>query len=155
MGAPATIGGGGQLFIGTDKLLKLFVYDRVVTNVARYSAANLPLGINGQAIVPMDANGVVAVPIDMTGWTTAFVVRKLVTSPDPPLILKTPSIVGTYSADPTVNTMHLEVQLVDDDLALTVFTQAATYQQSWKRLDEGAEDVLAYGDFILERATQT
>lgn len=153
MATAVTMGGDGTLFIGEDKTFRLFVYDRVVVNVDGYSSANLPLGVDGLPVVPKDENGVAAVPINMSGWTVKFVVRKTVDSSGV-LVEKTPTITGVYNTDPSVNTQRAEVACTDTELGLTVFTRAMEAQQSWKRLDDGSETVLAYKKFAIERATQ-
>ncbi len=153
MAEAVTIGGEGTLFIGEDKTFNLFVYDRKVVNVAKYSNANLPLGYDGLPVIPKDENQVAAVPISMAGWTVQFVVRQNVGS-SAALIDKTATIVGVYNANPSVNTERAEVVCTDTELGITVFTRATEAQQSWKRTDDGSETVLAYRKFVIERATQ-
>lgn len=87
------------------------------------------------------------VPVDMTDWT----VRLLIVSASGAILIdKTASITGSYSATRSVNTQRAVVTLTDDDLAIP----DGTHQHSWKRTNAGSETVLAYGECVVERATQ-
>lgn len=95
----------------------------------------------------LDAAGV---PVDMTGWTLVFDVRIKDASPDPPIVTKTPTLTGVYNVIRAQNTQRAVVILSDDDLNLF---RAKIYRHSWKRLDNGSETVLAYGNFTPQKAT--
>jgi hypothetical protein len=90
------------------------------------------------------------VPVDMTGWTLLFDVRVKDKTPDPALISKTPMITGVYNAVRATNTQRAVVTVTDTDMNLL---KARTYRHSWKRMDDGSETVLAWGDFVVQKAT--
>lgn len=119
-------------------------------------ATSVTIGGNGTLFVGedkvlrlelLDAAGV---PVNMFGMTLLFDVRAKDTSPDPAILSKTPSLTGTYNATRSVNTQRAEATVTDDDMNLF---RAKTYRYSWKRMDAGAETVLARGDFAPEKAT--
>ncbi len=89
-------------------------------------------------------------PVDMTGWALLFDVRKKDSSPSPALVSKTPVLGGTYSAVRASNTQRAIVTLTDTDMNLF---KEGTYRHSWKRMDDGSETVLAWGDFTPQKAT--
>jgi hypothetical protein len=90
------------------------------------------------------------VPVNIAGWTILFDVRKLDTSKDPAIFSKTPSIVGIYNVVRATNTQRAETSLTDTELNLV---KARAYRFSWKRMDDGSETVLAWGNFIPQKAT--
>lgn len=90
------------------------------------------------------------VPVDLTGWTILFDARKSNTSADPALLSKNASVTGVYNAARATNTQRAVVALTDTELNTL---KAITYRYSWKRMDDGSETVLAYGDFIPQKAT--
>lgn len=89
-------------------------------------------------------------PISMSGWAVKLYVRSKDNSPDPAIFDKTASVTGSFNADRTLNTQRASVTLTDDELNTV---KAKTYRHSWKRMDAGFETVLAYGDFVVEKAT--
>jgi len=91
------------------------------------------------------------VPVDITGWAITLDVRTRDNAADPALLSKSASITGTYSSTRASNTQRAVATLADDD---TVLLTAKTYRHSWKRTTAGNETILAYGDFVVERATQ-
>lgn len=101
-----------------------------------------------------------AVPQDVTGWALGWTMRKK--TDGPALISKTTTagtvqIVGSYDADPNVNTQRVRVILKDTDtydpnVTPVVNIPAGTYQHGLKRLDAESEDVIAYGVFVLLQA---
>lgn len=95
----------------------------------------------------IDVNGL---PIDMTSWTLLFDVRKKDNSADPAIVSKMPNIIGVFNVDRSVNTQRALVTVTDTDM--NEF-KAGTYRHSWKRMDDGSETVLAWGDFTPEKAT--
>ena len=86
----------------------------------------------------------------MSGWTLLFDVRHKDTSSDPAILSKTPSLSGTYNAVRATNTQRATVVLTDTDMNLF---RAGTYRHSWKRMNDGSETVLAWGNFTPEKAT--
>jgi hypothetical protein len=87
MAVNATMGGNGTLFVGEDKIFKLF-----------------PV---------LDVNGV---PVDMTLWAIIFDVRQKDTSPDPALLSKSAVILGAYNVDPLLNTQYAQVVVTSNDM---------------------------------------
>lgn len=119
-------------------------------------ALDAPIGGNGSLFVGedkvfklelIDADNA---PVDMTGWTLLFDVRKKDTSNPPAILSYTPSITGTFNSSRNVNTQRAVVTVTDTDMNLF---KAGTYRHSWKRMDDGSETVLAWGDFSPEKAT--
>lgn len=92
------------------------------------------------------------VPVNMTGWAITFDVRTTDTSAAV-LVTKTASVAGTYSATRASNTQRATATLTDSDLDATVF-EAKVYRYSFKRTDDGSETILAWGPFVVQRATQ-
>jgi hypothetical protein len=88
--------------------------------------------------------------VNISGWTILFVVRKKDATPDPAMISQTASVTGSFNTDPLLNTQVASVTVADTDMDLF---KAGTYRYSWKRMDAGAEVILAYGDFVVQRAT--
>lgn len=92
------------------------------------------------------------IPVDIAGWSIQFVVREKEKAPLA-LIDKAATIEGVYSATRSANTQRAVVTLTDDDLAVATFA-GGQYRHAWKRLTDGAETVLAFGVFHVERASQ-
>jgi len=89
-------------------------------------------------------------PIDMSLWSVKFVVR-YGPSPNADLILEKDAIlIGTFNASQSANTQRWFVDLTDTELTLP----AGTYYYSWKRMDDGSETILGYGEFVVEETTQ-
>ena len=95
----------------------------------------------------LDAAGL---PVDMTGWTLLFDVRLSDASPDPALLSKTPTVSGVYAATRAANAQRALVTLSDTELNTL---KARTYRYSCKRMDSGSEVVLAWGNFVIQKAT--
>lgn len=127
MATEVTIGGGGTLFVGEDKTIRLEV---------------------------LDANGL---PVDMAGWAIIFDVRATDTAADPPLLSKVAVPTGLYAPTRAANLQRAVVTLTDDDLNLfkgsNIPVGAKTYRHSWKRTTADSETVLARGPFAPEKAT--
>ena len=133
MAIEAQLGGSGTLFVGEDKTLRLHVKEKEN---------------------PDDAEP--TIPVDISGWLIHFEVRKKDASPDPPALTKTASIIGVYNVDPTANTHRAVVTLSDDDtnaMTLGKSTEDVPYRYAWKRMDDGSETVLRYGDLVAEVST--
>lgn len=119
-----------------------------------------------------DADGVT--PLDVTAWTFEWVLRPsyprnrvsaATIPPRAPVTATTPpvtadptlrkesgdgiAIAGTFDADPDVNTQRVVVTLSDTD---TEGLAGGTYQHALKRLDDGAETILSFGEFVLRQA---
>lgn len=90
------------------------------------------------------------VPVNIAGWSILFDVRKLNTSADPALLSQTATITGVYNAVRATNTQRAVVTLTDTEMNTL---KALTYRHSWKRMDDGSETVLAYGNFVPQKAT--
>ncbi len=124
MAVDSTIGGGGALFVGEDKLLRFG-----------------PLYL---ALTP-------TVGVDMTGWAMVFDVRTKDTSADPAILSRTDfSLVGVFNVLQSSNTQYAQLSITDDELNLF---RAKQYRWSWKRMDAGSETVLGYGSFAPQKAT--
>lgn len=93
----------------------------------------------------LDADGI---PVDITGWNIRLFV---LSTGSQVLIDKTASVSGVYSVTPLINTQRAVVTLTDADTSI----EDGTHRHSWKRTDGGSETILAYGDFVIERTTQT
>lgn len=93
-----------------------------------------------------------ATPQDIAGWSITFDVR-LTDKTSTALLSKSATVTGTYSATRASNTQRARVTLTDTELASPTFS-GRTYRHSWKRLTDGSETILAYGDFRMQRATQ-
>ncbi len=91
-----------------------------------------------------------SLPVNITGWVLRFDVRKKDSSADPPILSFTPNITGTFNASRELNTQRAVVVVTDTDMNKF---KAGTYRHSWKRMDDGSETVLAWGDFIPQKAT--
>lgn len=118
-------------------------------------ALEATIGGNGTLFVGEDKNFILelidisSVPVNMAGMVLLFDVRKTDAS-GTAILTKTPSIIGVYSATRNVNTQRAVVTVTDTDMNLF---RAGTYRHSWKRMDDGSETVLAWGDFTPQKAT--
>lgn len=83
-----TIGGGGKLFVGEDKTIRLELIDPVDTTVA----------------------------VNMLGWTMLFDVRKKDTSAEPAISSLTPSLTGVFDVVRATNTQRAIVTFTDTEL---------------------------------------
>ncbi len=123
MAEEVTIGGGGSLFVGEDKTIRLELFLKSDPTVA----------------------------VDMTGWTLLFDVRAKDTSSDPAILSVTPlTLSGAFNVARSSNLQRALVPLTDTQLNLF---KAKNYRWSWKRMDPSSETVLARGDFAPEKAT--
>lgn len=118
-------------------------------------AAEVAVGGEGALFVGEDKTFVLEVldasdaPVNVAGWTTQLVVA----SNDLASTLifdKAGSVTGTFNAVRASNTQRISAALTDDELNTV---KKKTYRYSWKRMNAGVETVLAYGDFIVEKAT--
>jgi hypothetical protein len=89
-------------------------------------------------------------PVNMTGWAMVFDVRKTVNRADPPIFSKVPTLTGVFNAVRATNTQRAIVTLTDTEMNTV---KAFEYQCTWKRMDDTAETVLAWGPFAPEKAT--
>lgn len=119
-------------------------------------ASNVNIGGDGSLfigedkVLRLEVIDLANAPVDMVGWTLLFDVRKKDSSLPPALLSKTPVVTGTFNASRALNTQRAVVTLTDTDM--NVF-KAATYRYSLKRMDEGNETVLAWGNFSPQKAT--
>jgi hypothetical protein len=88
-------------------------------------------------------------PIDMTNWNMVFDVRVKDTSTDA-IVSEIPVLAGVFSGNRALNQQRAYVFL--SDTLMNLF-RAKTYRWSWKRLDDGSETVLAWGNFAPQKAT--
>lgn len=105
------------------------------------------LFVGEDKVLHLEVVDTTSVPVDITGWAIRFLV---VSSTASVVIDKVATISGVYSATRSVNTQRAVVTLTDTDLSVP----DGTHRHSWKRTDDGSETMLAYGDCIIERATQ-
>ncbi len=99
-----------------------------------------------------EANGIT--PKDMAGWNIIldFRISDLATA-----TLKAVGgvVSGTFNVDPLTNTQICTFTLTDDDLAASIFTgDDTTFRYSIKRVNDGVEAILRFGDAVITRATQ-
>jgi hypothetical protein len=90
------------------------------------------------------------VGIDMTGWTMLLDIRLKDNSAEPAILSKTPTLTGVFNPVQALNTQRAVVTLTDTEMNLF---KAKTYRWSWKRMDDGNETVLGYGNFTPQKAT--
>ena len=112
------------------------------------------------AVLDLDLDATGATAKEITGWAITFDVRKLDKS-STSIVSKTVgsgiAITGVFNSVAATNTQRAVVTLdADTDLTTAKFSSdGGTFRYSLKRTDDGSETVLAYGDFVVERATQT
>jgi hypothetical protein len=92
---------------------------------------------------------VLGVPVNIASWDILLDIRKVDAS-STPIISKPAAVVGAYDIDPLQNTQRAVVALTDDDMNLF---KAQSYRYSFKRMTDGNETVLAFGDFLPQKAT--
>ncbi len=136
MATESQIGGtlGSRLFIGT--------------------AASVPMHVKD--FDPPNGNTDGSVAKDVAGWLMTFEVRKT-NSAGAILLTKTVgdglTIAGTFNAVAASNAQRVTLALTAADLSTDAFGEdGGEFRYSLKRTDIKA--ILAYGDFIVERATQ-
>jgi hypothetical protein len=94
---------------------------------------------------------------DITSWDLAFTVRRKLNSADPPLIYKETgdgiTLEGTFGGSPlqTVLVALEDTDTYDPDSSPAVLIKEGVYVYALKRLDAGAETVLAYGNLTIQR----
>lgn len=119
-------------------------------------ALNATIGGSGTLFVGEDKTfrfellDVAGLPVDMAGWTMLFDVRGSDNAADPAIFSKTVTLSGVFNAVRAVNTQRGSTALTDTELNTV---KGKTYRHSWKRMDDGVETVLAWGDFVVEKAT--
>lgn len=106
----------------------------------------------------IDADATGATAKDITGWAITFDVRKQDKSTTVLLTKSVGSgitISGVFNSTASSNLQRAVLVLADTDLTMAQFSSdGGTFRYSLKRTDAGAETILAYGDFVVERATQ-
>lgn len=129
MASKVQIGGAGTLFAGEDKSIVLEL---------------------------LDVNGI---PVDMSTFVLVLDVRSKDSSGTPARISVTATVAGVYNAVRTTNTQRATAALsASTHLAVSNLTELkkqsiCVYRYSWKRMDSGAETVVQFGNFVVERAT--
>jgi hypothetical protein len=118
----------GSLFVGEDKTFDLEVLSRPV----------------------IPGNEASRVPIDISGWDIVHDVRKKDGSPDPAIFQKHGTIIGVWNAVRATNTQRARYIYTDTELNTV---RKHTYRHSFKRMDDGSETVIAWGDFAPDKAT--
>lgn len=119
-------------------------------------ALDAPIGGDGALFVGEDKTfrheciDPAGLPVNVAGWDILFDVRKKDNAADPAIFSKHATIIGIFNATRALNTQRAEVVLTDTELNTVT---ARTYRHSWKRMDDGSETVLAWGDFIPQKAT--
>lgn len=107
---------------------------------------------------PTDGNTDGTVAKDITGWEITFDVRKQDKSSTVLLTKSVGSgitISGVFNSTASSNLQRAVLVLADTDLTIAQFSSdGGTFRYSLKRTDAGAETILAFGDFVVERATQ-
>lgn len=125
-----------HVFIGEDKVLEFVIYtDHTKTVVLDTSAMSL-------------------IWVLRTTDKSAVALITKSTDHSPPGITHD----GTFNADPDVNTQKVQVHLYDtdsyDDTGSPVVTlKKRKYRHALKRMDDGSETVLAFGNFQFLQAT--
>lgn len=140
--------------VGEDKSLDFELFD--LSGVDQTAA-----GFLTPAELTVAITAGTAVPVDVSGFSFAWLLRTGDKATGDPLLEKSTaagiSIVGTYDADPAVNTQCVRVQLEDTDTAAAdgsaVVIEPGGYRYSLKRMDAGAETIYARGKFKLSEAT--
>jgi hypothetical protein len=87
--------------------------------------------------------------VDISAWNINFVVRVSDTASST-VFEKTASVTGSYNLDLLLNTQRASIVLLDTE---TDALKGKTYRHSWKRMDNGFETILAFGDFVVQKAT--
>ena len=135
-------------FVGEDKDFQFEIFDQAGLSVEDLEAAITA----GTATME-----------DVSSWDFAFLVRLKDKTTGDPLIDKNSGspveieVTGTYNSARGTNTQRVVVHLFDTDTASadgsSVTLAPKTYRYSLKRTDDGAETILAWGDFELLEAT--
>jgi hypothetical protein len=121
------IGGNGRLYKGEDKTLLWRIRD-YNTNL----------------------------PVDIAAWDMYFTVKQKDKDPDSAILIeKDVDVIGAYNVVEASNTQYARVRLEDTDTQLDATTAGKYYRYSLKRTEDGQEDVLRAGDFVVQLATQT
>jgi hypothetical protein len=129
----------------------------ITPNIVNVAAGHVTIGGNGSlfagddVLLALESPIVNGAPLDLYGQDVEFEVKTSDTAVTA-LFSKAATIAGTYSATRASNTQRALVTLTDTETATLAGGQV--YRHSWKRQDAGAEQVLAYGFFYPERATQ-
>lgn len=96
---------------------------------------------------------------DITGWALTFDVRA--TDQDTTVLITKSvgagiTITGAFNVTASSNLQRAVLVLLAADLTVAKFgDNGGTFRYSLKRTDVPAKTILAYGDFVVQRATQT
>lgn len=109
-------------------------------------------------IADLDTDATGATAKNVTGWAVTFDIRKQDKSSNVLLTKSVGSgitITGTFNSVLATSTQVIRIAVADTDVTTALFsTDGGTFRYSLKRTDDGAETILAYGDIVVERATQ-
>lgn len=98
-------------------------------------------------------DGEYSVP-DMSLWSIYFVARKKDTSNDAIIERAIDGIEGTHNADPNLNAQYAYILLDSDETDLfSPNSKGDPFRYSFKRMDDGSETILVYGDLQVLVAT--
>jgi hypothetical protein len=120
--------------------------------MAKETAAELFIGTDHQFVFHI-LNDDEDAAIDITGWTLSWMVKKSLAHLDAAALLtKTTvsgiTIAGVYSATPGSNLQRATVAIADTDT--DAFTAGDRFYEL-KRMDAGADTILAYGTLTVKR----
>ena len=102
--------------------------------------------------IDTDATGATAK--DIAGWTILLDIRTTPKSAAA-LLSKALTITGVFNSVASSNTQRAQWACADTELTTAIFgPSGGTFAYSVKRTDDGSETILAYGDIVIERATQ-
>lgn len=113
-------------------------------------------GEDKQLVITMDPDLDGTVP-DVSGWELEWSLRRTQTSQGAAMLSKSTTlggitVAGVHSPAPGTNAQKIFIDFVDTD---TISIRGnVTYAHSLKRMDDGNETVLAYGDFYLGQVTE-
>lgn len=111
---------------------------------------NGSLFVGEDKVIRLELIDSVGVPVDMGLFEILFDVRTKDSSVDPALLSKTATVSGIYNSSRVSNTQRASIALSDTEMNTL---RAKTYRYSFKRMDDGSETVLVYGNFNVEKAT--
>lgn len=145
-----------RVFIGTDLRLEFVLYGQPSDVTDEEFQALIDAALAADTVPALT-------PINVAGKDWIWVLRKTDKAADPALIEKASggdgiTVEGTYNADPEVNTQLLVVTLedtdsYDPDASPAVALKAKKYRHSLKRVDDGFETIMAFGNFQFLQAT--
>lgn len=88
-------------------------------------------------------------PVDMSGMVLLLDVRRTDIA-GAAIISQAPIVTGIFNPVRSLNAQRAVVIVTDTQMNLF---KRGTYRHSWKRMDADVETVLAWGDFVVQKAT--